>query len=115
MKSTGDNGQRNFVALKKSGVGSEMGALVEKSDISIAHRLPGRNSKARPMIVRFCRRISKEELLRNYPNFVSKKFETNSTDELSRSFRRPNNHATQVFQPYERRRQIRIYLDKRKE
>ena len=76
MKRTGDNGQRifedynqSFVKKKVLSVASEMGALVEKSVISIAHRLPGRNSNARPMIVRFCRRVSKVELLRKKRNF----------------------------------------------
>ena len=69
VKRTGDNGQKFFEDYNESiekvlSVASEMGALVEKSDISIAHRFSGRNSNARPMIVRFCRRVSKVELLR---------------------------------------------------
>ena len=43
-------------------------ALVAKSDISIAHRLPGRNSNARPLIVRFGRRVSKVDFLRTKRN-----------------------------------------------
>ena len=115
VKGTADNGQRFFEDYNQSiekvlSVASEMGAQVDKSDISIAHRLPGRNSKARPMIVRFCRRVSKVEILRK-----KKEFEPISIDELSQRFRRPNSPATQVFQPYETRRKIRIYLDKRRE
>ena len=68
-----------------------MGALVEKSDISIAHRLPERISNARLMIVRFFRRVSKVELLKK------KKFEPISIDEFSRSFQRNNGSATQIF------------------
>ena len=73
VKRTADNGQRIFGDYNQSiekvlSVASEMGAQVEKSDISIAHRLPGRNSNARPMIVRFCRRVSKVELLRKKRN-----------------------------------------------
>ena len=69
VKRTGVNGQRFFEDYnqrfeKVLSVASEMGALVEKSDISIAHRLPGKKSNARAMIVRFCRRVSKVELLR---------------------------------------------------
>ena len=106
VKRTADNGQRIFEEYIQSiekvlSVASEMGALVEKSDISIAHRLPGRNSNARPMIVRFCRRVSKVELLRK-----KKEFEPTSIDELSQSFRRPNSPATQVFQLYETRGKI---------
>ena len=49
VKRTGDNGQRFFEDYNQgiekvlSVVASEIGALVEKSDISIAHRLPGKN------------------------------------------------------------------------
>ena len=57
VKRTGDNGQTIFEDYNQSvevlSVASAMGALVEKSDVSIAHRLPGRNLNARPMIARF--------------------------------------------------------------
>ena len=61
------------------------------------------------MIVRYCRRVSKVELLRK-----KKEFEPISIAEVSQNFRRPNGPATQVFQPYETIRKIRIYLDKRR-
>ena len=42
----------------------KMGASVASQDISIAHRLPSRNqSKDRPIIVKFSRRIAKIEIL----------------------------------------------------
>lgn len=39
-------------------------AEVLEGDISIAHRLPSRKEGPRPVIVRFCRRVSKVDLLR---------------------------------------------------
>ena len=43
---------------------SDIGVALDKKDISIAHRLPS-NKNERPIIVRFTRRISKVEILRN--------------------------------------------------
>ena len=45
-------------------VAKEIGAETEKTDISIAHRLPGQITNPRPMIVRFSRRVAKVVLLR---------------------------------------------------
>ena len=68
-KSRSDNWQRNFEDFKQSlenvlEVAKEVGALVETSYISIAHKLHRKNSSSRPMVVRFCTQVSKEELLR---------------------------------------------------
>ena len=73
VKSTGDNRQRNFEDYNQSIekvliVASEIGALVEKTDISIAHRSPAKISNARPMIVRLCRQLSMVELLQKEKN-----------------------------------------------
>ena len=43
---------------------SDIGVALAKKDISIAHRLPS-NKNERPIIVRFTRRVSKVEILRN--------------------------------------------------
>ena len=49
---------------KVIGIANEADANVLPSDISITHRLPGRNGKPRPIIVRFSRRVARLEMLR---------------------------------------------------
>ena len=46
------------------GIANGADAKVLPSDISITHRLPGRNGKPRPIIVRFSRRVARLEMLR---------------------------------------------------
>ena len=45
-------------------ISKEINAKVEEGDISIAHRLPAKNVAARPIIVKFSRRIAKVEIMR---------------------------------------------------
>ena len=46
-------------------------AKITHTDISIAHRLPTRSGRDKPVIVRFSRRIKKIDLLRKKTNFIS--------------------------------------------
>ena len=46
----------------------EMGAAVDKNDITIAHRLLSRSKGHRPVIVRFSRRVAKVDLLEKRKN-----------------------------------------------
>ncbi len=46
-------------------IANAIGAGVKTEDTSIAHRLPSKMQGPRPIIVRFCRRISETSLLRN--------------------------------------------------
>ena len=53
----------------------EMGAAVDKNDISIAHRLPSKGNGNRPVIVRFSRRVGKIDLLKKKKTLTKKQFE----------------------------------------
>ena len=44
---------------------SHIDAKVEERDISIAHRLPTRNGRVKPIIVKFSRRVAKIDVMRN--------------------------------------------------
>ena len=58
-------GEESEKTLEKViGIANEADANVLPSDISITHRLPGRNGKPRPIIVRFSRRVARLEMLR---------------------------------------------------
>ena len=71
-----EKGRKNFddygqSLVKVLNVAREAGAEIEKTDISIAHRLPGRNTNSRPMIVRFSRQIAKVKFLRKKPKPIA--------------------------------------------
>ena len=81
-KSRGDIWQKNFEGYNQSlenvlEVAKEVSALVETSYISITHKLNGRNSSSRPIVVLCCTQISKEEILRK-----KKKLESISINHL---------------------------------
>ena len=95
-KSRSDNVQRNFKECNRN-IGKDLivakntSAIFEKSDLSFAHRLPGRNSNARLNILRFCRQVSNLEI-------PKKKLASISIDEPNLVFWRPDTAATEVFQ-----------------
>ena len=66
-------------------IGDALEAQIVENDISIAHRLPSRTTREKPVVVRFARRIKKIHLLqkrnlRNTEKFkVGKHFEDLST------------------------------------
>ena len=49
-----------------------IGASVTANDISIAHRLPSRADKEKPIFVKFVRRIGKIDLLKNQKELAKK-------------------------------------------
>ena len=70
----GENNRENFdtTIAKVVEISHDIGANVRASDISIAHRLPSRSNRGKPIIVRFARRIAKINLLRNKKKMADK-------------------------------------------
>ena len=70
----GENNRENFdtTIAKVVEISHDIGANVRASDISIAHRLPSRSNRGKPIIVRFARKIAKINLLRNKKKMADK-------------------------------------------
>ena len=69
-----NNGQREMMetTIKKVvDISDALEAQISENDISIAHRLPSRNSGNKPVIVRFARRMKKIDLLKKKKNLVN--------------------------------------------
>ena len=60
---TGTQESNEETANKVIKIANEIGSSVNKQDISVAHRLPGRGT-TKPIIVRFCRRTAKIDILK---------------------------------------------------
>ena len=59
--------------MKVVEISHDIGANVQASDISIAHRLPSRSNRGKQIIVRFARRIAKINLMPNKKRWQIKK------------------------------------------
>ena len=70
----GENNRENFdkTIAKVVEIFHDIGANVQASDTSIAHRLPSRSNRGKPIIVRFARRIAIINLLRNKKKMADK-------------------------------------------
>ena len=70
---TNDNRQNwessDATTVKVIDIANKVGSNLEKSNISIAHRLPTRSQGPRPIIARFANRSSRIDLLRNKKKF----------------------------------------------
>ena len=70
----GENNSENFdtTIAKVVEISHDIGANMQASDIPIAHRLPSRSNRGKPIIVRFARRIAKINFLRNKKKMADK-------------------------------------------
>ena len=71
LSNDGKREQVETTINKVISVGDAIDAKITHTDISIAHRLPTRSGRDKPVIVRFSRRIKKIDLLRKKTNFIS--------------------------------------------
>ncbi|CAG2247621.1 unnamed protein product [Mytilus edulis] len=62
---------------------SKLGVKIEPSEIVAAHRIPGKNGKPRPILVKFMRMESKISILRNR-KLINEKLEVRISDDVTK-------------------------------